>query len=123
MSNGRVDEPCGSQEVDHARAVETFVRRVENRDLSGLDTLFLFGSVARDEATGLGSDVDFLAIVDDSADERAITDELRDVAYDVMLDHGPVVEVHVLSRSAFERRRERGNPFIRNVVRDGRSYA
>lgn len=81
--------------------------------------MILFGSTAHDEASGLESDVGFLAVVTDAADRAAAEDALRDIAYDVMLDHGPVVEVHVLSR--FERRADEGHLFVRRVLREGKS--
>lgn len=71
----------------------------------------------------LESDVDFLAVISDSIDRRATADELRDIAYDLMLEFGPVIEVHVMTRSAFEQRRKRNHPFVTNVVREGRAYA
>lgn len=101
----------------HASAATAFVRRVTERTVPGLESLVLFGSTARDEASGLESDVDFLAVVADDVDRSTVEDELRDVAYDVMLDYGPVVEVHVLSRSTFEQRRT--HPFVRRVMREG----
>lgn len=104
----------------HASAATAFVQRVRERDVSGLESLVLFGSTARGDASGLDSDVDFLAVVADEADRPAVEDTLRDVAYDVMLEHGPVVEVHVLARSAFERRRD--HPFVRRVLREGTTY-
>lgn len=48
--------------------------------------LFLFGSTVRGEAMELESDVDFLAVISDSIDRRATADELRDIAYDLMLE-------------------------------------
>jgi hypothetical protein len=39
-----------------------------------------------------------------------------------MLEFGPVVEVHVLSNSQFERYRDADHPFVRSVLREGRSY-
>lgn len=104
----------------HTAAANAFVRRVEALDTEGLESLILFGSTARGEASGLDSDVDFLAVVGDDADRATIEDELRDAAYDVMLEHGPVVEVHVLSRSTFETRRD--HPFVDRAVRDGDAY-
>jgi predicted nucleotidyltransferase len=104
----------------HAAAASAFARRVESMEVQGVESLYLFGSTARGEATGLESDVDFLAIVADDIDESTVEDRLRDVAYDVMLDHGPVVEVHILSRSAFENRRD--HPFVKSVVSDGEVY-
>lgn len=105
----------GASADSHRAAARAFVRQVRDRDLD-LESLILFGSTARDEAAGLESDVDFLAVVPDEADET-VADELRDIAYDVMLEHGPVVEVHVVSRSTFEARRD--HPFVRGVVRGG----
>lgn len=105
----------------HAAAAGAFARRVESRH-PALEELILFGSTARGDATGSDSDVDFLAVVTDGS-VREVEDELRDVAYDVMLEFGPVVEVHVLSRSRFDRYRDTGHPFIRSVLREGQSYA
>jgi len=104
----------------HTAAADAFVRHVESLELSGIESLTLFGSTARGEASGLDSDVDFLAVVADDADQSALEDTLRDVAYDVMLEHGPVVEVHVLTQSAFEERRD--HPFVTQTLRDGERY-
>ncbi|MEF8842645.1 MAG: nucleotidyltransferase domain-containing protein [Haloarculaceae archaeon] len=106
----------------HEEAATAFARRVRESGLSGLEGLFLFGSTARGEASGLDSDVDFLAVVADEADRRAVEDRLRDVAYDVMLEFGPVVEVHVLSRAEMNRYREQGHPFVRRLLDEGESY-
>lgn len=104
----------------HTDAATAFVRRVEAAGIDGVESLILFGSTARGEARGLESDVDFLAVVAEAADTQAVGDALRDIAYDVMIDHGPVVEVHTVSASTFEKRREQ--PFVRNVMRDGEVY-
>ena len=115
-------EPSVASDEDggHAAAAAAFARRVRDREDLELASLILFGSTARGDASGLSSDVDFLAVVPDDADRPAIEDELRDVAYGVMLEFGPVVEVHVLSRSTFERRRD--HPFVRRAVREGETY-
>lgn len=119
----RRETRSGGDAVDcHPEAASAFVRRVTNRQLSGLVELYLFGSTARGDAAGLDSDVDFLAVVSDSADRRAVEDELRDVAYDVMLEYGPVVEVHVISETEFDASRENDDPFVRRVIREGESY-
>ncbi len=57
----------------------------------------------------------------DDADHGAVDDALHDLAYDVMLAYGPVVELHVLTESAFEAVRNE-NPFVRRAVSEGRSY-
>lgn len=67
--------------------------------------------------------MDFLVVVSDAVDLATVRDELREIAYDVMLEWGPVVQTHVLSRSKFERDRRTAHPFVENVLREGRSYA
>lgn len=113
-----MSEPDTISDGVHETAAEAFVRRVET-EVPAVDTLYLFGSTARGEAAGLESDVDFLAIVEDDVDRREIEDRLRDVAYDVMLSLGPVVEVHVMTRSEFDHHRSSDHPFVRHVVREG----
>lgn len=107
----------------HASAASAFVSRATARFDAEITELFVFGSTVRGEAEGLASDVDVLVVLDDAADSETITDELREIAYDVMLEFGPVVELHALSRGAFERSQQRGNPFVRNVIREGVSHA
>lgn len=119
--NGCVDE--SDADGPHRRAAESFVRRIRTRDVAGVEKLVLFGSAARGDADGLESDVDFLVVVSDDVDSHAVREELRDVAYAVMLECGPVVQTHVLSRSEFEEDRRTGHPFVQNVLREGRTYA
>ena len=40
-----------------------------------------------------------------------------------MIEYGPVVELHILSESTFNRYQREGNPFIRNVVTESQSYS
>lgn len=114
-----MDEHSGV-DPSHTDAATAFVRRVTAADLDSIESLILFGSTARGEATGLESDVDFLAVISEAADTEAVEAELRELAYDVMIEYGPVVEVHTVSESTFEARRD--HPFVRNAVRDGEVY-
>ncbi|MFC4551054.1 MULTISPECIES: nucleotidyltransferase domain-containing protein [Halorussus] len=107
----------------HADAAAAFVERARSRHGDELAELYVFGSTVRGEARGRASDVDVLVVLDDDADRDATADSLRDIALDAMIEYGPVVELHILSESTFERHRREGNPFIRNVVTEGRSYA
>jgi hypothetical protein len=59
--------------------------------------------------------------VADDADHAAVDDVLHDLAHDVMLEYGPVVELHVLTESAFEGTKDE-NPLVRRTVSEGRSY-
>lgn len=106
----------------HTAAAEAFAERARDRFGDTVDDLYVFGSTARGKARGLSSDVDVLVVLADDADHAAVDDALHDIAYDVMLEYGPVVELHVLTESAFERTKGE-NPFVRRAVSEGRSYA
>ncbi|MDS0243160.1 MULTISPECIES: nucleotidyltransferase domain-containing protein [unclassified Haloferax] len=107
----------------HADAAAAFVERARSRHGEDLIKLYVFGSTVRGEASGRSSDVDVLIVLDDDTDRDATSDSLRDIALDATIEYGPAVELHILSESTFNRYRQEGNPFIRSVVTEGRSYA
>lgn len=100
----------------HERAFESFARRAQEAIGDSIHELLLFGSTARGEARGIDSDVDVFVVLDTTEHE----DELRDIAYEVQLEYGVVLSLHVKSKERFEERKD--HPFIKNVLRDGRSY-
>jgi predicted nucleotidyltransferase len=107
----------------HTAAAEAFVERARSQHSDKIAELYVFGSTVRGEASGRSSDVDILIVLPDNPDRDAIADSLRDIAYDVMLEYGPLVELHILDGPTFERHQQEGNPFVRNVLREGHSYA
>lgn len=107
----------------HAEAAAAFVDRARAGFDERIDALYVFGSTVRGEASGIDSDVDVLLVLDDDADPESTADALRDIAYDVMLEYGPVVELHVLTTTEFRDARSRDDPFVETVVREGRTYA
>ncbi|WP_240147651.1 MULTISPECIES: nucleotidyltransferase domain-containing protein [Halorussus] len=107
----------------HADAAAAFVDRERSRHGDEITGLYVFGSTVRGGASGRSSDVDVLVVLSDGPDGDDIADSLRDTAYDAMLEHGPVVELHILTESPFTWYREEGNPFVRNAVAEDRSYA
>lgn len=121
MNSEAADEtlPAGA----HRDAAAAFVDRARSRHGDELAELYVFGSTVRGEASGRSSDVDVLVVLSDDADSDAVADSLRDIAYDAMLEHGPLVELHILDEATFERHRREGNPFVRNVLDEGRSFA
>jgi predicted nucleotidyltransferase len=106
----------------HTAAAEAFIDRVRSQYGGEITELYVFGSTVRGEAQGLASDVDILVVLSDDTDRETTADTLRDIALDVMIEYGPVVELHILSESTFNRYQHERNPFIRNVVTEGRSY-
>jgi predicted nucleotidyltransferase len=97
----------------HRAAVDAFVTRVRDDDLDSVQRLLLFGSVARGTQSP-DSDADGLAVVDDEADQSAVEDRLRDIAYGVELDHEVILSLVVLSDSEYRT----GGPFLEHVRRD-----
>lgn len=120
MSNGTANESTSADA--HIAAAEAFVDRTRSQYGDQLAELYVFGSTVREEANGLASDVDVLVVLTEDTDREATADALRDIALDVMIEYGPVVELHILSESTFDRYQREGNPFIRNAVTEGRSY-
>ncbi|MFC6903812.1 nucleotidyltransferase domain-containing protein [Halalkalicoccus tibetensis] len=105
----------------HEAAVEEFVERVHERETEGIESIYLFGSVARGEARGRDSDADLFVVLSDEVDRRETEDELRDLAYEVMIDHDVAISVHSQKRSRFEERCD--HPFVRRVTDEGIAYA
>jgi predicted nucleotidyltransferase len=106
----------------HADAAAAFVDRARSRHAEEIVDLYVFGSTVRGDAHGRSSDVDILVVLDEAANRDVTADSLRDLALDVTIEYGPAVELHILSETTFARYRREGNPFIRNVVTEGRSY-
>lgn len=107
-----------SDRSPHRAAARAFLHRVRDRFDGAIDDIYLFGSVAREAATG-GSDVDVLAVVATDADYAAVDDALLDLAYDVQLEFDVRIEVHAIRASEFADRRDRGDPFVRAVLEEG----
>lgn len=112
-----------SSSQPHERAFRAFARRAQDRLGDHIYELILFGSAARGETRGIDSDVDVFVVLDDGHDDvdpKEHEDELRDIAYDVQLDYGVVVSLHVKTKERFEERKD--HPFVKNVLGEGRSY-
>lgn len=101
--------------LPHEDAVSAFVERVEDAGIPAVQRLVLFGSVAR-ATQDSDSDIDILAVIDD-ADERAIEAQLRDIAYDVLLDYGAAFSIHGVTESTLDDRSD--HPFFRRAISDG----
>ncbi len=104
--------------LPHDTAVERFVDRVSAVQVPELRRLILFGSVARG-THDQDSDIDMLAIIADGADTFTMEEQLRDIAYDLMLEHGTAFSIHGVSESTFERRAD--HPFFRRAVEEGKT--
>lgn len=102
--------------LPHDDAVTDFADRVEAAEIPSLQQLVLFGSVAHAEHAS-DSDIDILAVIDTDANISVVEEKLRDLAYDVMLEHGAVFSIHGVSESTLDRRSD--HPFFRRVLAEG----
>lgn len=100
----------------HERAARAFARQVRERLGEAVQTVLLYGSVARGDERGVGSDVDLLVVVRDEAARDEVAERVRGIAYDIELERGVVLSLLVLTATEYRRRQER--PFYRNVRRD-----
>ena len=107
-----------SEASPHEAAVEAFVDRVNDAQIPAVERLILFGSVAK-QSHSEDSDVDVLAVIENGADVAVVEEQLRDVAYDVMLEYGPVFSIHAVTVASFENRT--GHPFFQHVDTEGRA--
>ena len=105
---------CMSESV-HERAAEMFARRVREQYGDVVDTIILYGSVARGDHVKSDSDIDLLVVLKDNVDVIDYEEAIRELAYDVELEHGVILSLVVLSASEY---RHETTPFLDHVRRD-----
>lgn len=86
------------------------------------ESVVLYGSVARGQEDG-SSDVDLLVVARDRAGQEVVEGRLEGVRATLSERYGRTVSIHTISRPELLRRIRTGDPFIRKVLRDGRSLA
>lgn len=117
--SGSRDTPVASDAGEsHREAASAFVDGARSQLDDVIEACYVFGSVARGTESTT-SDVDVLVVVADKVDFQATDDQLLEIAFDVQLAYDVRIEVHSMSASEFERRRSRGEPFVRTIVEEG----
>jgi len=103
-------------QAKYRKAVDEFVRRVLERYRDKIDSIILFGSVARGEAKK-DSDVDILVVVK----ERNIEDmkEIHGIAFEVSTEHSQGISPKVYAVNEILNRMEIGVPFIKEALKEG----
>ena len=96
----------------YRKPVEEFVKKALEQYKGKIDSIILFGSVARGEA-GEDSDIDIVVIWKGNEAEgwRAMTG----LAFDVLLDEEEYISVKVLGLEDLKAE----NPFVNNVMKEG----
>ena len=97
-------------------AVDEFVRRALRKYDDKIDSIILFGSVARGEA-GKESDIDILVVV--IGDRFRMRRELSEIVLDILLETGEYISVKTLSTENFKFLKRIKSSFLRNVVQEG----
>lgn len=99
-------------------AAQAFADELREAIGDRLEAVLLFGSVARAEDTA-GSDVDLLVVLED---DQPIPDLSTRIGR-WMIEHGDVLQVHVLSRAEYEEMQGRGTAFAHTLRREGQALA
>jgi predicted nucleotidyltransferase len=100
----------------YRKSVEEFVRKALERYEKKIESIILFGSVARGEGKE-DSDVDILVVVK----ERNIEDmkEIYGIAFEVSMEHSQGISPKVYAVNEVLNRIEIGAPFIKEVLQEG----
>lgn len=98
----------------YQKAVDEFLSRVEKDHRNEIESIILFGSVARGEARE-DSDIDILVITKD--ENFKLRRLLIGIAFDILMETGKNISVKVLSNEDFQLRKNFS--FLKNVITDG----
>ena len=100
----------------YQKVMNEFVRRALEEYGDKIDSIILFGSVARGEA-GKESDIDILVVA--VGDRFKIRRELSELVLDILLETGEYISVKTLSMEDFKFLKEIKSSFLKNVMQDG----
>jgi len=100
------------------RALQTFVRKLNQAYPRQIHQVMLFGSKARGDSD-VDSDVDVLIII--NQDDRSIRREIIDIASDLSLEHDILLSPRVISKNKWEARR--GFSIYQNIARDAKTIS
>jgi Predicted nucleotidyltransferases len=98
----------------YEKAVDEFVKRVEKDHLNEIESIVLFGSVARGEARE-DSDIDILVIT--KKEDFKLRRLFIGAAFDIFMETGKNISVKVISNADFQQRKNFS--FLKNVITDG----
>jgi len=100
----------------HKKTIEELKRKLVSELGDRIDSIILYGSVARNEARE-ESDIDILVITKDK--DIKIYDKISKIRTDIDLDNNTLTSLLSLSRRELERYIKLGSPFIESVIEEG----
>ena len=98
----------------YQQALDEFLRRALDKYRDKIESIILFGSVARGEARE-ESDIDILIVT--TEEDFRLRRALIGLAFDILLETGDDISVKALSKADFER--GKNYSFLRHVVSEG----
>jgi predicted nucleotidyltransferase len=98
------------------KALKEFVRRAKGRYGDKIKKIILFGSYARGEYAE-ESDIDVLVV------GYVTLDELIDIAFPILLEHGVYISPHDMTPEYYEYLGKEGSGLLKNIQREGEVYA
>ncbi len=96
--------------------IAEFVRKVLERYEKNIESIILFGSVARGDGKE-DSDVDVLVIWKGNKLEG--WDVLEDIAMDILLEYGQLISIKIIYPQEYFGMLNIGSSFIQNIKREG----
>lgn len=94
--------------------VDEFVKRALEKYRGKIESVILFGSVAREEAKE-DSDIDLLIVT--KKEDFRLRRALAGLAFDILLETKESISLKVLSKDDFEKHKDFS--FLRNVISEG----
>ncbi|RLG37219.1 MAG: nucleotidyltransferase domain-containing protein [Candidatus Alkanophagales archaeon] len=98
--------------MKHEKVVKELVQKLKEKFGGRIESVIVFGSYARGEWREK-SDIDVLIIGD------VKLDEIMDITYPILLEHGVYISPIVMSRDYFEMLKAEKTGFIENVLKEG----
>jgi len=98
----------------YRKAVNEFVKKALDKYSDRIESIILFGSVARGGA-GEESDIDILVVT--RKEDFRLRRMLIEIAFDILLDTGENISVKALSKDEFER--HKNFSFLKSVISEG----
>lgn len=97
-------------------AVNDFKKKVERNFREQIESIILFGSVARNEYS-INSDIDVLVITQD--DKPELAKEIIGIGFEELLNNGWYVSAKVIDKKRFTHLLSLETPFIKNILKEG----
>lgn len=100
----------------YEKALEAFKSRILNELGKRIQSIVIYGSVARGEATE-DSDIDVLVLSDD----KRVREKVSDIAYEIDFEYDFetfIMPIHLTTKE-FEHRIKVGSPFTSSILKEG----